>query len=144
MQRFQLTPEQVAEGLGPDAVANLRTLFNYLAYGELKAEFDMNLYYKGQQLGKHCPEMSDCGSGGCAVGHGPYAGIPKFPEESWNEYAERVFGVEPGDGIFKFLFDSDWKKEDNTPKGAAKRIRYLLGYGLPIGNHYFDYKEITI
>ncbi len=144
MDQFKMTSEEVKQQLGPEGVANLEILFNYLAHGELKAEFNMGLYYKGQTIGGQGMRMTDCGSGGCAVGHGPYAGIPKREDESWNDYVERVFKVEIGKDMFRFLFHSEWKRDDNTPTGAAKRIRYLLDYGLPIGRHYYDYKEITI
>jgi hypothetical protein len=30
-----------------------------------------------------------------------------------------------------YLFGSDWVHEDNTPTGAAKRIRYFVANGLP-------------
>lgn len=128
MENLSMTRERLHSFLGPQRVANLETLFNYLAYGTLKAEFNMEFYCAGY-LGQHM-FLTDCGTVGCAVGHGPYAGIPKTTEESWNEYAERCFCVNLG-MIFEYLFHSDWAQIDNTPTGAAKRIRYALDFGIP-------------
>ena len=100
---------------------NLRTLSNYLLLGNLKAEFDMSVFAEHRDLE---PEI-DCGTVGCAVGHGPYAGIPKKPEELWVEYTEREFGASE-EKIFEHLFGQEWKEYDNTPEGAANRILNLL------------------
>jgi len=45
-------------------------------------------------------------------------------------FARRVIGstINPA---YYFLFVSSWDCADNTPKGAAKRIRYLLKNGCP-------------
>ncbi len=127
MENLSMTPEKLHSFLGPRRVANLETLFNYLAFGELKAEFNMARYYTNAP---NFVPLTKCGTAGCAVGHGPYAGIPKLTDESWNEYAERCFSVNLGI-VFEYLFHSDWAEIDNTPIGAAKRIRYALDFGIP-------------
>ena len=100
---------------------NLRKLAEYLLSGDLRAEFDMTLY------GNECrsPLAKECGSVGCAVGHGPYAGISKHDDEEWPEYAGRVFGAHRGH-LFGYLFGAGWRYYDNTPEGAGQRIRGVL------------------
>lgn len=87
-----------------------------------------------------------CGTVACAIGHGPLAGIGvrklKF-YSNWFDYAEHYFGVRPiyrkWDGItddnmhyaFVWMFDTDWSSVDDTPIGAAKRIRIYLENGVP-------------
>ena len=103
---------------------NLRKLSDYLK-GPLKAEFDMDVYTKKEW----CTQT--CGTIGCAAGHGPYAGVPKFDSESWTTYVSRAFGLGIADWSRQWCFSSNWVGVDNTPLGAAKRIDYLLEHGLP-------------
>ena len=106
---------------------SLETLATYLESGELKAEFTMAYFFDvDADLG-----MPTCGSSGCAVGHGPYAGISKIPGEGWVSYGTRAFGLSSGDLDWLWCFSSVWVNVDNTPRGAAKRIRYLLANGKP-------------
>src|SRR6185436_14807510 len=110
---------------------NLSKLADYLLSGKLKAEFDMNWFDAGDDS---APHLHDCGTCGCAVGHGPYAGITKESGESWLDYCLRVFGVDGGEGWFEtlpspewdWLFNAYWAEIDNTPEGAGLRIRWLL------------------
>jgi len=114
--------------------SNLLMLAEYLEQPILKAAFNME-NYTGEP---HSAKITDCGSVGCAVGHGPYAGVPKDTSENWNAYGWENFipsdnymtsfreGNEPVRYNWSFAFDSDWHRIDNTPQGAAKRIRYLL------------------
>lgn len=55
-------------------VNNLKKLADYLMSGDLKAEFDMSTY--DDDSGTNVLVVN-CGTVGCAVGHGPYAGIEK-------------------------------------------------------------------
>jgi hypothetical protein len=118
---------------------NLLQLATYLLSGNLKAAFDME---DTTEWGS-CPdnnellfkmnEATTCGSVGCALGHGPYAGIEKYQEENWPSYQERAFGLDKygGGSEFAWVFHESWARVDNTPEGAGKRILYLLKYGLP-------------
>lgn len=85
-----------------------------------------------------------CGTVACAVGHAPeILGVAPRLYESWDGYAEWVFGDLPED-LFSYCFDSDWDQHDNTPQGAAARIVHLLevaasGATDAVGLlHYFD------
>jgi len=67
--------------------------------------------------------QSGCGYVACAVGHGPAAGIsPLATHEVWTSYSLRVFGSAAEDWCFSAL----WTDYDNTHRGAAARIRWLL------------------
>ena len=119
-------------GLSAEYETNLRQLAAYLMSGRLKAEFNMG-QFDDEQL--DCPPT--CGTVGCALGHGPYAGFPKLQCEKWEEYGERVYGLAewlPGSGInhqWDWCFSPHWDVTDNSPTGAAKRILWLLDRGLP-------------
>jgi hypothetical protein len=69
-----------------------------------------------------------CGTVACAVGHGPAAGIRVYGDDCWQSYADRVFGFLPDHG-FDYMFSSGWSIDDNTPKGAAARIRTYVALG---------------
>jgi hypothetical protein len=124
---------------------NLRTLSNYLFLGNLKAEFDMSVFSENMsQFSEHNEDgqgEKDCGSVGCAVGHGPYAGIPKKPEEDWIDYTKRAFGAKE-EKIFDHLFGEEWEEYDNTPEGAGQRIHAFL-YQLEKGTLTEEYLEVN-
>lgn len=105
---------------------NLKKLADYLESENLKAEFDMQ-YFENM-----------CGSAVCAIGHAPYAGIPKKPNEDWVDYSQRVFDIRSVEWIW--CFSEGWSKSDNSPQGAAKRINWLLNHGLPEDNWFEQMK----
>lgn len=113
-------------GLSEEHEANLRKLAAYLKGGELAARFDMSKY-------SDLRHADHCGAVGCAVGHGPFAGIEKRPSEDWSGYSRRVFGFcqGTGDNYGDWCFGAAWDTTDNTPGGAAARIEWLLDRGLP-------------
>lgn len=114
---------------------NLRKLANYLMrFSKLKrpkSTFDMSKFSDGEAFAIARKE-TECGTFGCAVGHGPYAGVAKRKNENWNDYAERAFGAVMAEGVWRWLFSSLWCVTDNTPAGAAKRIRWYFEHGVPI------------
>ncbi len=119
--------------------ANLAKLANYLDSVE-PPKFDMRWFNNGT-FNKGCTGSPNvCGTVSCAVGHGPAAGIEPCPDDTWASYAKREFVGYDGDDneayidnpVFDFLFDSDWEDVDNTPAGAAARIRYFLKNGIPV------------
>lgn len=121
-------------GLSQEYENNLRKLAAYLLAGELKADFNMRDFTDRARGFLPQKEATDCGTVGCAVGHGPFAGIPKTKEETWSDYSYRVFGLFV-DSYWEWCFSDEWEEIDNSPKGAAKRIIYLLEEGLPV-NHF--------
>lgn len=109
---------------------NLRKLAAYLLAGELKVEFNMRDFTDRARKFLPQKEATECGSIGCAVGHGPFAGIPKTKEETWFEYSYPVFGLF-NDNYWEWCFSDEWEEKDNSPAGAAKRMLFLLEKGLP-------------
>lgn len=109
-------------GLSAYHEENLRKLAAYLLSGELKAKFNMGYYaHNGSAT------ATKCGSVGCAIGHGPHAGIEKIVGESWGIYGNRVFG----ELLWSWAFSSFWEDTDNIPDGAARRILWALDKGIP-------------
>lgn len=105
--------------------ANLITLAKYFAqHKKLKAKFNMSVYCEDGYF-----SSTNCGSIGCAVGHGPYAGISKSKDEKWLHYGQRVFDVNMAE--FCFLFSYSWHSVDNTKAGLVRRINYFLKNGVP-------------
>jgi len=78
-----------------------------------------------------------CGTVACAVGHGPAAGIRIYGDRDWTDYAYRVFGKMPCDD-FHYMFGSEWSNYDNTPRGAAARIRTFVSLGIAPDGWSFD------
>ena len=147
--------------LTTDQRRNLDTLATYLEnLPEDYTDFNMNYYFfeagrseEDAFIDSHTSEFAKieakyarenggvgkCGAVACAVGHGPSAGIlfdefdfahnnPEKPE--WGIYVEKF--CTNGSLEWEFMFSGVWSLYDNTPHGAAKRIRYLLAhYQLP-------------
>lgn len=110
------------------------------------AEFDMADFIDGAPSKKAVKDYAlsgaaSCGTAACAVGHGPAAGLFVLPSEidmgaifspvRWFEYAHRVFGVSEFSNDFIYMFGGGWAEVDNTPKGAARRIRHYVAHGVP-------------
>lgn len=86
-----------------------------------------------QDIGK---DINTCNSIGCTLGWA--VSIPEFKLERgdfsntspfpllWNEYCYRIFDISPETIVWDFLFSEEWEHIDNTPTGAASRIRYVL------------------
>jgi hypothetical protein len=100
--------------------------------------FDMSVYLDGQdyfseQQYQECKlPLNECGTVACALGHGPDAGICFLPEErnNWYQYSQRF--IDGDNDLWYWLFSDQWSVIDNTPHGAAARIRYVLaGKELP-------------
>lgn len=117
---------------------NLLKLADYLSrFCETpERQFDMTEFDEVRHRCSTQGQVLDCGSVGCAIGHGPYAGIPKHDDENWFDYALRVFlpgpqGSRVGYLAWDWCFSIAWARTDNSPGGAAARIRWLLEYGVP-------------
>lgn len=75
-------------------------------------------------------KVHNCGTAACAIGWAPTAGIRVSKnDETWNDYSVRVFGYADGSDVWEYMFGGEWTSYDNTPGGAAKRIRYVLENG---------------
>lgn len=122
-------------GLSESHESNLRKLAAYL--------LALPATYRGFSMSYYRVKTA-CGTVACAVGHGPKSlGIePNLREASdmadvWHRYAEEMFGVPVFQGHFRhtpnyvWLFQGSWEGVDNTARGAALRILWLLDNGLP-------------
>lgn len=109
--------------------ANLLKLAEYLEKLPVDyRNFDMMLY---SSRARFAAPQTSCGSVGCAIGHGPDANIPALKNEDWTKYSSRAFIPSTQYSMWRWCFSPEWAFVDNTPQGAAKRIRWLLAKGLP-------------
>lgn len=127
----------------PHERENLQKLAEFLykndevLYEGEPVEFSMTDYSDSE----HHLLSAECGTVGCAVGWGPHAGIAKLITENWNEYSCRCFleyfdnkrGIDFGgkNPIWTWMFSAKWALTDNSRRGAALRILYLLEFGMP-------------
>lgn len=88
--------------------------------------------------------VAKCGAVACAIGHGPSAGFLAAPSDfnsvgdiAWVMYTRRVFldykDYDAYQRAFSWMFGGSWSRNDNTPQGAARRIRQFLTSGVPEG-----------
>ena len=128
----------------PEQKANLATLATYLEAHVPPPEFGMSGFldvpYDVQpdddefEYDEYVPNNLEiyhtCGTSACAVGHGPLAMPDSLTEkgETWNEYSRRMFGcgLYTAFNKFNWMFGYEWAQIDDTPTGAAARIRYFL------------------
>lgn len=78
----------------------------------------------------------ECNSVGCIIGHCTVLDNEPLPRcrngvIGFDEWSERFTGLDSWSDEWFFLFGNDWVNADNTPTGAAKRIRYFVENGLP-------------
>lgn len=118
--------------LNLEQVNNLNKLAKFLSrFRESpKRKFDMAGFTECGNWGYEAESKTECGTVGCALGWLPSVGIPKTSEENWIQYSKRVLGFSEG-YEWDWLFSEQWRRTDNTPQGAAKRIKVLLEKGLP-------------
>lgn len=124
--------------LSPEHRERLAALADLLETVEPE-RFDMEDFYIAGDVVGHLPTEAvqlphECNTTGCALGWAVTLFRP-LGYEDWYAYAERIFGVigVPGQSepTYRWLFHYRWEQRDNTPRGAAARIRYLLDHGLP-------------
>lgn len=134
--------------LTPLQRANLLTLANYLMkLPDDYEHFGMAHFFEGDHA---VTDVAHCGTTACAVGHGPAAGITPLPHHwdtygqssrlDWWDYSKDLL-CSMGSGAWDFMFSGCWDEHDDTPRGAAARIRYVLKGGLipdSLSDDYFD------
>lgn len=130
---------KMADIITPEQRNNLLKLADHLLNKPLKAEFDMGLFCP-IALADSNKSVNICGTVGCALGHTTYIIEEKSGHETWDAYSERLFGLSKADEEWSWCFGSLWTSVDNSPQGAAYRIRYMLGTGgIPQLQNWPDY-----
>lgn len=133
-------------GLTEEQRANLAKLADYLETQAKSETFGMREFYvvidedddDGDFIPPDAPEAVEhpCGTVACAIGHGVSAGVPVIEGEyNWVDYANRAFGADiyhGGSEVWNTCFSPDWSRVDDTPTGAAARIRHVLAGGEPL------------
>lgn len=125
----------------PRQVRNLIRLAKYLwSLSEDYAHFDMATYFdpddKGfsslNDLPQHFTKakLNSCGAVACAIGHSlaiDTMELTKSNVSMWCSLAKDLYGqTDMGENFGRYLFSAEWIEHDNTSKGAAMRITYLL------------------
>ena len=117
---------------------NLSRMADYIET-VLQRNFNMRRFRTGQRT------AHECGSVGCVIGHCTILDKRPLPilrsgDIDFDEWSEHFTGLDwfYDKDEWAYLFSSDWETIDNTPTGAAKRIRYLIENGLPRNS----YKQI--
>lgn len=64
----------------------------------------------------------------CLAGHGPAAGFPPQPQETWDNYVTRVF-VDTESHTFLWLFGASWP--DDIQDAIARLAWFLQGNDIP-------------
>ena len=120
-------------------IKNLITLADYLYnLPDDYERFEMKFFYCSNVIQdiiqpQEVNRSRSCGTAACAIGHIPNA----LPEEfkdfikeyrylNWYGVSEYVLEMMSYNKYWEFLFGAEWTEIDNTPKGAAKRIYYVL------------------
>ncbi len=116
---------------------NLLKMADWLETQCPQAQFDMHCFILNYPQDAATTSMdvalTSCQTVGCIVGSIPKV-FGEFPNNTssgrvydfdWIGLSYRVFGVTSSEE-WDWMFGSDWKHMDNTPVGAAKRIRYFL------------------
>ena len=114
--------------------ANLVKLADYLAsLPPQYPNFDMSTYAEDAHDVYETPRSikHNCGTVGCALGHGVDAGIVPEHKTTWRRYTLDYFGIPAASREWYFLFGPLWSTINNTPKGTADRIREFLDNGVP-------------
>jgi hypothetical protein len=111
--------------------ANLRKAAAGLINGDSRIGFDMKHFC----VDSHgCTlDINDyhCGTVACVAGSFPQFGIQiEDFDTDWDDYLERVTGLHL-EGQNFWIFHHKWAALDNTPRGAGKRILWLLEHGVP-------------
>lgn len=120
---------------------NYQELAEYLDTGITEYGFDMMDYF--------IQDENRCGTVACALGHAPFVlGIDNpFLSGSTideSEWVNQHFGTYDycESPVYGWCFSSFWAEVDNTSRGAAARIFYMLENGVP--DNYYSQMSGTV
>lgn len=80
---------------------------------------------------------TECGSIGCVLGYCTTLDMAGFmacadAEDPYGTWSEKFTGLDGSSQEWMYMFASYWYWTDNTPQGAAARIRYVVKNGIPV------------
>jgi hypothetical protein len=119
-------------------IENLKKMAQYVE-NLPQSVFDMSIFRHRDIF----PRTHECKTVGCIIGHCTVLDPNTLPVDdffsvdypiiNFYRWCFNFTGIHThiDQDEFIFLFGADWYKIDNTPKGAAQRIRYFIEYGLP-------------
>lgn len=120
---------------------NLNKLADYLlSLPDDYKDFDMSQFHI-YPINSELYKPNICGTSACAVGHGPNAGIGDYRTcANWIEYSQKYLIYDINSADWYWCFSGGWADVDDTPHGAAKRIKQYLRSGVPddFGYQYQD------
>lgn len=100
-------------------------------------QFGMGMY----RMGIEVTTTQKCGTVGCVIGHCTILDTPenfkRFKRAGlrgtmdFKNWSREFTGITAFSDTWNYLFSGNWEKIDNTPQGAAKRIREVVEHGLP-------------
>jgi hypothetical protein len=127
--------KHIPVALTPQQRDNLAILADVLASPERRRALAPDV---GFDMADYRHEHDSCGTVACAAGWGPIAGIAKRHKfGGWLPYCAEAFGAGVADlggnyELHRYLFGGDWCYVDQSPEGAANRIRTVLADGIPL------------
>lgn len=105
---------------------NLESHANWMENNVDEKKFDMESFYlnEGGYPNHHPCEVNECGSSMCAIGWTVFnEELPKAEDETWNEYSERIFGLDSmsfDEKLFGSQVPNDLKLVTHNMKMVAK------------------------
>ena len=91
--------------------------------------FDMKTFGIKDSISHNCKTVG-CIIGHCVVLDDP-ENIPRCKNNTIDFVGWEMKFTNTPDDVWEYLFGEEWINVDNTPTGAAKRIRHLVEDGLP-------------
>jgi hypothetical protein len=129
---MELTSFTPPEEVKADLLKLADYLYNLPSYYK---HFDMSTFYYtdinallGSSIILRNP--ASCNTVACAVGHAPTAGVDCSRFTDYQDLTDWL--TNNNRRVYSWLFSGDWSNVDNSHKGAAARIYFLLEQGLPI------------
>jgi len=121
-----------------DRLEKLANLLDEVAATDHRNRFTMSRYRSDNAFDRKQKDLHTCGTAGCAIGWAPAIMTnEEFSDCTYScgnidfDKVSEHFGFKTLNRSWRFLFDCSWKHIDDTPEGAAARIRYFLDKGLP-------------
>ena len=108
-------------------IENMKIAIAFLNNLPTSEKFSLDTYMSDGSDAYEYKNINECGTSACVIGWTPsMPGMPTPRLESWDDYSEKVYGIGFDSKAWCWCFAPRWECIDNTPKGAAARMQYLL------------------